>query len=671
MSSCSVPGHKRRVFKDAGRVCPVDYRLPPDAFAGEPECACDVLYVVGGLYGNPFALDAVDALAAAEQGDVRVVLNGDMHWFDKTAENFAALERRAARYTPLVGNVEAELRRQADVGVGCGCAYPDCTGDDAVSRSNRIHKKLSEAVDVHPELKELLVGRPATATVGVAGRKVAVAHGDEQLIGGWACSRESLQDVLRQDELDRWMAANSVDVLATTHTCAPAALALARGLVVNNGAAGLPNFAGQRFGLVVRVATTPHADALFGAERDGLYVECVPLRYDHDAYLAWFDELWPATSPAAVSYRSRIVEGADDHVEDALLGGFRRGPSARDDAPPRRSRATKDDVELALARLVYFEDVMDDASCLRTAGEPSTIQVNVTARCNLACAHCHVESGPHRTEAMSRAAMEAVLAVAERPCIDTVDVTGGAPEMHPDLAWFIERAAGTARVMVRTNLVILRDPAYRPLLDRYAELGVEVVASLPNVHDAQAEQQRGGGTFDPSIEVLRELNARGYGRDGEHVLDLVFNPQWPVLPPDQGELEAVYRRRLAELDVSFDHLFAVANNPIGRYGAHLLDTGEFDGYLDLLIDNFNQQACAGMMCRRQLSVGWDGRVYDCDFNQALGLAARREDGGDRTIFDYAADPALPLARAIRFRNHCYACTAGSGSSCGGTTVQRS
>ena len=153
MSSCSMPGQVRRVFKDAGRVCPVDYRIPADAFAGEPADACDVLYVVGGLYGNPFALDALDALVGQERGSVRVVLNGDAHWFDKTAENFAALERRMAHYTPLVGNVEAELRRQVDVGVGCGCAYPDCTGDDAVSRSNRIHKKLSEAVDAHPELQ--------------------------------------------------------------------------------------------------------------------------------------------------------------------------------------------------------------------------------------------------------------------------------------------------------------------------------------------------------------------------------------------------------------------------------------------------------------------------------------------------------------------------------------
>lgn len=669
MSSCAVPGQVRRVFKDAGRVCPVDYRLAPDAFAGAPTEACDVLYVVGGLYGNPFALDAVDALVAREQGSVRVVLNGDVHWFDKTAENFANIERRIACYTPLVGNVEAELRRQVDVGVGCGCAYPECTGDDAVSRSNRIHKKLSEAVDAHPELKEPLVDRPSTATMMVAGKKVAITHGDEQLLGGWACSRESLQDVLRQDELDRWMAANDVDVFTTTHTCAPAALALARGLVINNGAAGLPNFTGQHFGLAVRVATTPHPDALFGAERDGLYVEAVPVRYDHDAFLTWFDDLWPAASPAAVSYRARIVEGSDDYLEDSLLGGFRRGPSARTEASPRRAHATKEDVNLALAQLVYFEDMVDDSACLRTVEEPSTIQVNITARCNLACAHCHVEAGPRRTEAMDRSVLEAVLAVAARPHIETVDVTGGAPEMHPDFAWFIEQASRVAHVMVRTNLVILRDPAYAPLINHYAELGVEVVASLPNVHAAQAEQQRGSATFDPSLEMLRALNERGYGRDGVHVLDLVFNPQNPVLPPNQDALEELYHRRLADLGVSFDHLFAVANNPIGRYGAHLLDTGEFDAYLNLLVDSFNQEACPNMMCRRQLSVGWDGRVYDCDFNQALGLAVRRADGGDRTIFDYAADPALSLARPIRFRNHCYACTAGSGSSCGGTLIQ--
>lgn len=668
MSPCYTGAAVRRVFKDAGRACPVDYRINPEAFLGEPACSCDVLYVVGGLYGNPFAFDAIDRLVAEEEGETLVVLNGDMHWFDKTAENFELIERRAASYVPLVGNVEAELRRQVDVGVGCGCAYPDCTTDDAVSRSNRIHKKLSEAIAGRPDLRELLQRRSSTLTVGVADKKIAITHGDEQLLGGWSCSRESLMDVLRQDELDSWMEQQGVDVLATTHTCAPVAVSLAHGLVVNNGAAGLPNFAGQRYGLVVRIASTPHPDALFGAQREGLCVEGVPLRYDHDAYLAWFDELWPAASPAAVSYRDRIVDGPDDQLDHALLGGFRPGPAARAERRPRGVRATTADVSLALARLVYFEDMMADDACAQTAGEPSTMQVNVGARCNLACAHCHVEAGPRREEAMNRATLEAVLAVADRACIETIDVTGGAPEMNPDFAWFLERAAQKARVMVRTNLVILRDPAYEHLLDIYADLGVEVVASLPNVHDAQAEQQRGAATFDPSLAVLRQLNERGYGRDGIHVLDLVFNPQWPVLPPAQHELEAMYRRRLDKLGVSFDRLFAVANNPIGRYGAHLIDEGAFDEYLDLLIDNFNQEACEGLMCRRQLSVGWDGRVYDCDFNHALGLAQRR-DARDVTVFEYASDPTLPLARTIRFRNHCFACTAGFGSSCGGTLVQ--
>ncbi|MEG2025241.1 MAG: arsenosugar biosynthesis radical SAM protein ArsS [Gordonibacter sp.] len=667
MSSCHAPA--RRVFKDAGRVCPVDYRIAPESFAGDPERLCDVLYVVGGLYGNPFALDAVEKLAAAEAGETLVVLNGDAHWFDKTADNFEALERRLSAHVVLVGNVEAELRRQVDVGVGCGCAYPDCTADDAVSRSNRIHKKLSEAVEARPGLKALLEGRPSTLTVGVAGKKVAVTHGDEQLLGGWACSRESLQDVLRQDELDCWLDEKGVDVLATTHTCAPAAVALAHGLVINNGAAGLSNFSGQHFGLAVRIACGPHPDALFTAECEGLFVEAVPVHYDHEAYLSWFDELWPETSPAAVSYRSRIADGPDDYLEDSLLGGFRPGPAARVCTGVRHERvAAKDEVRRALSRLVYFEDRVDDTSCLDTVEQPSTLQVNITARCNLACAHCHVEAGPHRSEAMGREVLEAVLSVAARPEIKTVDVTGGAPEMHPDFGWFIGEAARVAQVMVRTNLVVLRDEAYRPLLDLYAELDVEVVASLPNVFAAQAEAQRGRSTFDPCLDVLRELNRRGYGHDGAHVLNLVFNPQWPLLPPEQDKLERVYRRRLGELGITFDRLFAVANNPIGRYGAHLIDTGAFDGYLDELIDGFNQDVCAGMMCRDQMTVGWDGRVYDCDFNHVLGLVHKRN-GRDLTVFDYADNPELTLARSIRFRNHCYACAAGQGSSCGGTIVQ--
>ncbi len=683
MASCAAPGQKRRIFKDAGRACPADYRITPDAFAGAPQRDCDVLYVVGGLYGNPFALAAVDDLVAGEDADadVLVVLNGDMHWFDKTAENFESLEDCVAEagYVPLVGNVEVELRRREDVGVGCGCAYPDCTSDDAVSRSNRIHKMLSRALDERPELKERLQGRPATMTVGVAGRKVGITHGDEKLIGGWDCSREALQDVMRQDEVDTFMAGADIDVLATTHTCAPAALRLARGAVANNGSAGLPNFEGQHYGLLIRIAETPHPDALFGAELDGLYVQAVPVRYDHDAYLAWFDDLWDECSPAAVSYRGRIVDGPDDHLADSLLGGFAPCETARrEEAEVRerlreqgreRAHATRRDVDLALAKLLYFEDMVDDDAYLRTVDAPKTLQVNVTTRCNLACAHCHVEAGPARIEAMDRKTMEAVLAVARERGFETIDVTGGAPETHPDIAWFLDEAAlAVDRVMLRTNLVILEDPAYADLLDTYADLNVEVAASLPNVFAAQAEDQRGKHTYDASLAVLRKLNERGYGRDGVHVLDLVFNPQQPVLPPRQDDLEAMYRRRLDALGIAFDNLFAVANSPIGRYGESLVDDGSFDAYMETLIDSFNAAACEAMMCRHQISVGWDGCVYDCDFNQARGLEAH-DDRGALTIFDYLEDPSRPLERPIVFGNHCYACTAGFGPSCGGTLVQ--
>lgn len=675
MATCAAPHQRRRLFKDAGRACPVDYRIDPQAFAGEADARCSVLYVVGGLYGNPFAFDALDDLVASEADDALVVLNGDMHWFDKTAENFAEIERRARGYRPLVGNVEAELRRQEDVGVGCGCAYPDCTPDDAVSRSNRIHKMLSIAVDAHPELKGPLMGRPATMVVDVAGFRVGITHGDEKLIGGWDCSRESLQDVMRQDEVDRFMRRCSLDVFTTTHTCAPVALGLSRGLVVNNGAAGLPNFAGQRFGLVVRIAAKPRKDALFEAQVGDLHVQAIPLRYDHDAFLGWFDALWDETSPASISYRDRIVNGPADKLADSLLGGFSAGPVARAEVEAARAaggtqkRADERDVALGLAKLLYFEDMLDGEEFMRTEEEPRTLQVNVTARCNLACEHCHVESGPHRTEMMSRETLEAVLKVARDHGIDTIDVTGGAPEMHPDLVWFLEEATRAARcVMVRSNLVILTDPDYRRFVDVYDRLGIEVVASLPNVFAAQAEAQRGRRTFDASIEVMRELNERGYGKDGVHVLDVVFNPQQPVLPPVQSDLEAMYRRRLGELGIVFDNLFAVANNPIGRYGASLIDDGVFEAYLDLLIDSFNEDARAGMMCRHQVSVGWDGSIYDCDFNQALGLRARGYAGASN-IADYAADPGLSLARDITFGNHCYACTAGFGSSCTGTLVK--
>ena len=675
MIACEAHGGKRRNFKDAGRACPVDYHLDESVFIDDPQVSCEVLYVVGGLYGNPFALDAIEAMVAGEPTAPLVVFNGDIHWFDKNADNFMNIERRIDRpnWIPLVGNVEAELRRETDIGVGCGCAYPSCTSDASVSRSNRIHRMLLAAVHEHPECRELLVGRPAAMTVDVAGVKVGITHGDEKLIGGWDCSRDSLQDPLRQDELARFMKEAGIEVFATTHTCAAVAVELECGLMINNGAAGLPNFEGQHFGIITRIATTPAAESLFGACRGGLYVDAVPVRYDHDAYLAWFDELWEPLSPAAVSYRGRIVNGDPSRIAEALLGGFSVGKGFRDEASPVRRAGDARGIAEVFSRLMFFEDMCEPHQ-LRTDGEPRSMQANIGLMCNLACAHCHLESSPARTELMDRATMQAILDVMEAHGMTTLDITGGAPEMNPDFEWFVEQASTRGlRVMVRTNLVILRESGYEHLPRRFADMGVEVVASLPSVNAATMEAQRGRDAFYLCIDVLRDLNELGYGCDPRLVLDLAYNPQTPILSPDQEKLEKLYKRRLAEAHgVVFNNLFAIANCPIGRYGIHLLRTGDLEAYMDLLMDSFNPEAAEAMMCRRQISVGYDGRIYDCDFNQALGLVQRIDKGEDArplTIFDYAADSTLPTEREILFGHHCYACTAGQGSSCEGTLVQ--
>lgn len=679
MSNC---GHGNEVarhnFKDAGRVCPVDYHLDQTVWASEPapEHCFNTLLVVGGLYGNPFAGEEVRRIAAAEAellggaGRVGVVYNGDMHWFDRTAEEFARVEQLAKGGTPLVGNVEAEVRRDSDVGVGCGCAYPSCTDDASVSRSNRIHRMMRDAVRQQPELVELLQGRPGHMVAQVGDCKVGITHGDEKLLGGWDCSLEQLEQVTRQAELSSFMAANGIDVFATTHTCAAVAAKLSAGVVINNGAAGLPTFRGQRFGILTRIADTPCEEALYRCEHKGLFIEAVPVHYDHEAFLAWFDSLWPRRSPAEVSYRKRILEGPACTIKDALLGGFKVMPTYAAEARGPVADVTLDDLEEALAHFMYFEDMVPSPDLLLTREHLATIQVNVGKRCNLACAHCHVGAGPSRTEMIDRSALQAVLDAAAHYGFETVDLTGGAPEMCPDFRWFIceARAAGL-KVMVRTNLVILLEESYRDLISLFAELGVVVIASLPNFSEAQADAQRGGGVFQGSIEALRQLNAAGYGTGNGLELDLVFNPQADVLPPSQEELELLYRERLgAEYSICFDHLFVVTNNPVGRYGMHLLREGALDAYMCLLLDAFNPEACEKMMCRDQISVGWDGRVYDCDFNQVEELPCKGPNG-DLTIFDLAAGRVQSIKRPIRFGNHCYACTAGAGSSCGGTLVQ--
>ena len=301
-----------------------------------------------------------------------------------------------------------------------------------------------------------------------------------------------------------------------------------------------------------------------------------------------------------------------------------------------------------------------------TAQGITTLQVNVGYRCNLTCTHCHVEAGPGRMETMDRETIDRVLrALAESP-LATLDITGGAPELNPHF----RRLAGAARqlgkrIIVRTNLAVLHEPGMEDLPSFYREQDVELVASLPCYQQENVDGMRGSGTFAKCIASLRTLNSLGYGLPGGRLLHLVYNPAGPFLPPSQGALEEDYRRVLGERHgISFTALYALANMPIGRFRDRLARSGELDRYRDLLACSFNPAALDGVMCRSLLSVGWDGRLYDCDFNQVLGLPVDPAAPGHIAAFEYG-----PLAcRTIRVGDHCYGCTAGHGSTCTGATA---
>jgi radical SAM/Cys-rich protein len=302
------------------------------------------------------------------------------------------------------------------------------------------------------------------------------------------------------------------------------------------------------------------------------------------------------------------------------------------------------------------------------AREIEILQINVGRRCNLSCRHCHVEAGPTRTEVMSRETLEACLTLAVgTPSVSTIDVTGGAPEMNPHLDGFLREAAKLGRrLIVRSNLAILVEPSFGRFLDLYASLGVEVVASVPDLDRARLERQRGLRVFDKLLEALRQLNARGYGHAGSGlVLGLVHNPIGAYLPAPQEALEAEYRRRLdQDFGVEFNQLFCLTNCPIGRYLESLVMTDNLEGYMRALSRAFNPVAAENVMCRTTLSVGWDGTLYDCDFNQMLSLPV--DHGAPSHIRDF--DPEKLRRRTIVTDNHCYGCTAGAGSSCQGATA---
>ena len=296
----------------------------------------------------------------------------------------------------------------------------------------------------------------------------------------------------------------------------------------------------------------------------------------------------------------------------------------------------------------------------------TALQLNLGYRCNQSCVHCHVNAGPHRTEEMSAQTIDQVLALARGAGVQTLDVTGGAPELNPHFRSLVTRARALGlRVIDRCNLTVLFEPGQASLAEFLAAQRVEITASLPCYLEENVDAQRGKGVFDTSVRALQHLNELGYGQPGSGLeLNLVYNPQGPVLPPPQASLEADYRRFLGErFAVRFNSLFTLANMPIQRFGSTLVSKGTFAGYLALLKQSHRQENLESIMCRDLISIDWQGYVYDCDFNQMLGLPLRHA-GRVRSHVSELIGQDLNNNPVV-VRDHCYGCTAGQGSSCGG------
>jgi radical SAM/Cys-rich protein len=301
-------------------------------------------------------------------------------------------------------------------------------------------------------------------------------------------------------------------------------------------------------------------------------------------------------------------------------------------------------------------------------GKIETLQVNVGYRCNQSCFHCHVNAGPNRTEEMTADVADMVLEFLKRQRVGTLDITGGAPELNANFRRLVTEVRKLGiKVMDRCNLTILEQPGQEDLAEFLSQQQVEVVASMPCYLADNVERQRGKGVFDGSIRGLKKLNALGYGCDPSLVLNLVYNPQGPSLPPSQVSLEADYKRVLGEqYGIMFNKLYVLANMPIQRFGSTLITNGEFEAYLGLLQDAHLDANLDGVMCRNLISVDWRGFVYDCDFNQMLDLPLTR--GNRRAHLSDLLDDDI-AGNPIRVAGHCYGCTAGQGSSCGGALKQ--
>ena len=322
----------------------------------------------------------------------------------------------------------------------------------------------------------------------------------------------------------------------------------------------------------------------------------------------------------------------------------------------------------AVAPLNRFGKQLQLHSLSLRRGSAQVLQVNVGKLCNLTCIHCHVNAGPKRKEIMTRETIDRIIKWLSKTDIPTVDLTGGAPEMIPDFCYFIERVKKVQpfrHVIDRCNLTILLERGYEDLGQFLATNKVEIIASMPCYSAENVNAQRGEGVFEGSIAALQLLNSLGYGIDSELPLHLVYNPVAAFLPPSQDELQVDYKRELKKhFGIVFNKLYALTNLPIGRFASYLRHSGKLKEYMELLIHAFNPATIEGVMCRNTISVGWRGEVYDCDFNQQLGLQWSSA-GGTKPLFLWDINPDLLEDREIMTGDHCFGCTAGAGSSCGG------
>lgn len=320
------------------------------------------------------------------------------------------------------------------------------------------------------------------------------------------------------------------------------------------------------------------------------------------------------------------------------------------------------------ANLTPFQDKLAESNLFPlTTTKLENFQINVGKMCNQVCKHCHVDAGPDRKEIMTRETMQLCLDAIDKTECSTVDLTGGAPEMNPDFRWFVEQlSAKGVKILVRCNLtIIVANKKYNDLPEFFKKHKVEVVSSLPYFTSTKTDAQRGDGVFDKSITALKMLNEVGYGMEGSGLkLDLVYNPSGAFLPPAQAALQADFKKKLKErFDIDFNELYAITNLPISRYLEYLVASDNYEGYMNKLVDAYNPTAAENVMCRNTISIGWDGYIFDCDFNQMLDLKVAAK-GQHLSDFDMDA----LNNRSIIVNQHCYGCTAGAGSSCGGTTA---